>query len=947
MTVLPAPLAHATPDFAHSTRPDLRELSSNIQRRLEVLAHGPIGLIVRVSSEEQLEHAGSLEIQQHQFRHLEPYGVESIQVERYISVESAHGEQERPDFERLLRRVSCGAIRFVVAAFADRVSRNWPQFDRLGAALKAVKGMIMLEGDIFDLSTSKGEFDYRDAANRAVYQSEQRIQRNIVHKCGKAKRLALPVQQPVGYCWASLEDPAYVREIDRQHMRHALGSAPEGHLTNVVRQGLRYLVLPYPDREVYESMVLRRDVLLQTEDIRAVVDMIHTDSAWPRKHHIPVRRRGNLFALTAPLGWADLREYRAMTSRDSVASLLAGWYRSPSLYGVYHWQLGADVDLDDSLRLFGGKVWQPRANPDALFRPEQRGIVKRILSRGDHKLWTVSTDVTADAPRTPRPPSGLRRLGLEPLLPEVRCSVVWQRDEVCEAKLVPLANPDWSAWRLRYRAEDCRHRHPLTSYFGNEAEQLIVQTVFEQLTPEIFRTAVSRIDLKLSVEHGRLTEINRELKLLGEHLAFLRRELQKAHPATHPGLGRQLTKALGEAGERYEQLDRHRMDAEVGLATERAVEARDRARIYRLATRLPELWERAEHVPGARAALMRVLIRRVSVRRIAARMDFVEIEFPSGVRIERIICVSPLITSPAWQQWCLERLRPQLEGDRLTRVTTEDIEEADRVGLALAQEHPWRAGKPYRGLDVRAAAVLALCNVDASTLGQPVGETLTELATRSGATTEELEKHVRLQRFGAASRFGGVMRYQPTEAQLCRWLLSYARGQVARASGWPEDDITPFADYRRLHGLHRVSFDQLVRRAGHMVTDASGRIWIRVSAVEALFPPPLPGVVEALGIAGVTPDDFMPAEDGLSLLEAKSGRRLYPQWPVMASARGYAMVVRARQPGKLLRPHLWLYVPKAIRTATSLALVCRWMDGQAPNLSAWSPMPPRRARSTS
>jgi DNA invertase Pin-like site-specific DNA recombinase len=204
------------------SRSPIEALGHFVRRIYEVLSQGKAALVVRVSTPKQFEESkGSLEFQQRQIRYLEPY-------ELYMSAESAQGEDDRPDFERLVQRIEAGMIRLVIAAFADRMSRNWPQFTRLGDALAKVKGIIILEGEPFDFASSRSRHDFWNAANLAVYQSEQRVQRNLVNLCAKAKKLALSVPVPVGTCWASLEDIAFMQAIEEQNMSDALGSPTTG-----------------------------------------------------------------------------------------------------------------------------------------------------------------------------------------------------------------------------------------------------------------------------------------------------------------------------------------------------------------------------------------------------------------------------------------------------------------------------------------------------------------------------------------------------------------------------------------------------------------------------------------------------------------------------------------------------------------------------------------------
>jgi DNA invertase Pin-like site-specific DNA recombinase len=922
-----------------TSRSPITELGHFVRRIYEVLGQAKVALVVRVSTPKQFEESkGSLEFQQRQIRYLEPYDVNPNDVELYMSAESAQGLDDRPDFERLVQRIEAGAIRLVIAAFADRMSRNWPQFTRLGDALAKVKGIIILEGEPFDFASSRSRHEFWNAANLAVYQSEQRVQRNLVNLCAKAKKLALSIPLVTGECWASLEDIAYMRAIEEHNMKDALGTAPIGHLTNVTTKGRRLLVLPYPDRSVYDSMILRRDVLLQSRDIRAVVDMIHTDSSWPLKHHWPVRRRGVRYNPSEAIEWRDLRTYRALTHSPQQRDLISRWFKSPILYGTYEWQLADDVELDDHLKAFGAKVSIPNACPDSLFLPEQRDLVREILSKRDKQVWTVPIDLTGENAPAPTPPSEWRRAGLEPLLPEVRCAVAWRGEEACHGKLVPtgrLRTP-----RIRYVSVQCRSRHGMLASLSNEAEQLIAESVLDAVSHETIRDAVARVDLRQSVEQRRLDIATRELDDLEGSLAFLRKELAKPSTQKQKGLTKQVMKALSEAGERRDQMVRTRSAAKAGLEMERALTDDDRARILGLAANLRELWMESAHVPSARAALMRVLIKRIYVRPIGTRMHYVQIEFPSGARIDRVICVSPVSLTPAWRLWCLQRLRPQVEGTRLQTCSKKDLADAERIATELNQLLRRRdESRRWTGSDVRAAAILALYESSDRLTSDAVGESLEELSARTTLPIDELRKHARVGHLGEPIFRDGELRFQPTDVQMCRWSPEYARRQIAKKLSWAIEDTLTVDEAAARYGVRRVILVQTVRAHGLVVADAHRRPWLSASALAATLPPTLGETVDKLGLPGVSATDFLTPEDATATLAQLTGRKVSKWWHSNGRARGHALIVRARRSGCVHEAINYVYLPKVLRETADRDLVLRWLNGRAPSLAPWSPKP--------
>jgi hypothetical protein len=71
----------------------------------------------------------------------------------------------------------------------------------------------------------------------------------------------------------------------------------------------RWYIVPYPDAEVYLSMRLRRDVLLRSGRLDAVVDLVLNDPQWPRPGHLPILRQSK-YNPRRPVDWVPVGRTR-------------------------------------------------------------------------------------------------------------------------------------------------------------------------------------------------------------------------------------------------------------------------------------------------------------------------------------------------------------------------------------------------------------------------------------------------------------------------------------------------------------------------------------------------------------------------------------------------------------------------------------------------------------
>jgi DNA invertase Pin-like site-specific DNA recombinase len=914
------------------------EYSNHIRRVSEQAAKGA-ELLIRFSTEDQLESSkGSIVTQKLQMEYLRPYGLQPEDVRETKCAESASGKLERPVFDALVARIRRGDVGILITAFADRLARNMNDFHDLAQAMRSVRGLIVLDGRFFDMASQWDVFNFYNVANQAVLQSVERQRLLLSAQCARARDLAFPVSLPVGYVWASPEDAHYVKALEAAGLQRMLETVPSAHRTRVVVDGRSHYALPFPDAEVYRSLELRRDVIREARDIRAIMDLVQSDSRWPRPGHVPHRRSYHYDGGRVGMEWRPIESLLASGAPVTLRWMLRRWYGSPALYGTYRFAVPDVRELDFHLLTLGADVEVPLAFP-SLFAPEEQSEIREILrSRQALKTFvSVSTMTRVDQPPAPA------------ILPQVSCAEKWGPHGLCGLTLTPM-RLGGAAPRVEYGSGICHVRHGPMGRFSWQMEAVLVPWILGRLSPTAIDAVLSTLTRGHTVARHRVRDVERRLRREREDVGYRERELLAALQAQHVHLAATFRESLHEAADRVAALERELRLARHAEHEDLALLDDEQRKLRRLAADLPTLWTQAAAIPGLQSRLMRAFITGIHVRYLGTKCMYVEVEWPSRRRDSLVIVGGATDVPLAALVYADQRLRDQLD-TRLLAPLPEDWTAVDAVAAEISTRFPRQDGTPYRGPYLRAALIAwRIQQTEATHPGShPLGETVAMLATRLGLPVDLVEPAAIQGRLGPSVQYDTDVYYQPTESDLCRALLPYAAKTVAEGTGWALDDVITHSDAARWLGSSRNTLYMLCEKHGVTFLDAGGRRWTRRSWLQARLAPELSDAVATLALPGVEASDFVLVTEAITWLRARLGRPIDYPWLADRRLKGRILVVEARGVRGIRDRALWVYLPPAVRALDSRDALRVWLAGTRRDLTPWSPAGarPRRRPSSS
>jgi DNA invertase Pin-like site-specific DNA recombinase len=791
--------------------------------RLAVLAAKGVGLLIRVSSARQRKRSkGSQKYQQDQVRFLEGYRASTDSIRVFDARgESAKPGAHRPVFKELVAAVRRREIYVVLVSDADRISRNDPDAETLYNALQEIGGLVVVNGEIHDPANSNHRFLLRLRSLIAQYENEQRAFRSLTSKSAKARDLALFVKLPTGLVWASPEDQAFVERMREAGLGDRITEeALALHRTQVRRDGRRYFVFPYPDREINHACTLAVAWLREEGSLTGLLKRIQSDPEWPRPGQFPAVG-GWHFNPEAEVAWKPL--VGCDDGRDERGrGALYDWFRSPAVYGTYEANFPMLRKLSRLADSLGSAVRVEGAFPS--------------FAAPDDQTRTAALLKNPDRPRIRGTWAGPRNHALSHLF----CSHPMPLDSTCRRKL----NAMYNAGRpgiYRYLAVACGIRGHLFS-LPPQVDDQVLDIVCSAFTPERLKIELDRIQRHDGAEAAQIRMLEEQISELEsrarwhDHHAF--RAHQQGNTEAVEFHEMQHTRVLAEMGRQRRELEQVRARS----ALDEAISEKEYEEILSLASDLPELLRRARPIEGKVREILRELIRRVHARRLGSQAYHIEVEFHSGPRVGRTVVARPIRAPQPIQVLAHDRLRPWLEP--CARSTAEQEEAAVAAAQALA-------GELNAALGARARPAWTADRVFTAALMYRHGEsdirtgawsTPRDLAARSGLPVEGVAAAALLGRLGPARVHGGDLVLCPTREELHRTFPSFARRETARDAGWPAEDLVSLERLQRETGWDRYRIARVAERGSGVVTDAAGRRYTRRS----LFRIPCEGELERL-----------------------------------------------------------------------------------------------------
>ncbi len=918
MSVLPHP--HEENSAVHREIMNGESVAPLMRRIAECVAGGVL-ILGRTSTPRQFEqNTGSVNFQRSQVDLLEAYGADRAKVMLLEGPESASGKKARPILREALARIESGEVRLVCAAFTDRLSRNDEDFNSLFNALTRANGMLFISGSFYDLRDPNQRLMLDLQATIAKFDNDMRTLRLLTSACQNARRLAYPTVLASGLVWASMEQAEYANAIRSQHMEDVLAQWPDSHKTSVYKNGVELKVLPYPDRAAYEACILRRDWMLETLDLREVLERILHHSDWPKPGCIPMRVAPRTYNPSKPLAWISIQAPRRDGSRVFLRGKLGSWFRSQALYGIYHFRLrkaNLPVALAEQM---GTRVEVSGAFP-AFFAPSDYSRVTEALSRKNHFPRILATATPDRSPEA----------AFDPILPDVRCSTVLPDGRRCGLKLSPALKNG----RTYYRSTDCHARHSGVAILRPQHETIIAERILARLSKEELGPFLDASAQQDVARKQQLVRAEAELQDMRMRAGLLVDEMLRAQKLDNKSSYTMFRRSFERTSEHIAQCEQRTRSLAARLSVQESMRNEDWHAIRSLCDDVPKLFQAAGAVRGLRLQLLRALVSSISTRRIAAGVEFVEICYPTGARDAFLIAVDPPMVPRNICEFALHHVAEQLIGERLTDATGTDIAESELTGRKIANTcgSEWMRS----GWVVRAYALQALYSTPSDTrVGYAVSAAI---ARRVHEPIKSIEQFGMLDKLGPIRLVDGEPQYAPSDAELARVFPDFGRRTVAASIRCKRSELVRLDEAASRTHRSRPGCVYWARRRNALHLDAAGRPWIHWPSFRTLQRKTLDDAVAALGIVGVEAGDFLSAREAGTELRRLVNKGGWPsdRWFEQNRESGRILTVHAIHPTHPAGACWYVYLPQVIRSLHKRREVLDWLRGRSKGLTAWNP----------
>lgn len=818
---------------------------ANRALRLREAVPRGVALWIRQSSSKQvIKNIGSQLFQKGLLAFLKHFGVDLDGVRQYVTTYDALGRSaregvHRPDFERLLENIQAGEVGVVLVAFLDRHSRNKRDSQRLYDALAAQGGIVVQQGNIYDPCNETDRFFLEMQSLMAWFDNAQRSLRLLTSKASLAAALRLRIALPRGLCWASPDDPRYVRCAEEAGMRECISPEALNKHRVRTRDGAQELyILPYPDAELQKAVKLTAEWVLETRSLREVIRRVADHPAWPRPGQFP-KGRSRLFraddqqdpaphkGLWRPLvGRSDGRD-------DLAPGIIRDWLRSPALYGIYSYDLPSLRKKSPAAAdAIGATTWEVDAFP-ALIPAERRNEIEGILNE------PLDAFVNGHY-------SGPRNHALG----NVRCATFLPNGEICGLKSSTAYR---SARRsYQYVRTSCTQRGHQGA-FSSVIEGPVLDMITEAYGQGELEKALTHIRERRGVAAESRHRITREVKELEGQVESASHLLERAQRRNQYDVVEHWTARLEEHLQRKGELQRELIHLERQVERAGALKKQDLARLRALATDIPRVLELAAQVeekfadPGEERAarheglqrrIVAQLTRAVHVRSLGFRCLDVQVEFPSGARRRRVVFVrAARVPQPAAVFASLhlgDRPEPQnrvtLEADEAVRKAAGEVARRHRAALQAAG----RSNDPEWDADRVLTAALQLAHLPPEVAPRPkpsAHETVEQLANRTSVPEEVVLGTALTGALGPARVRDGRLVLRPSRTELHEAFPVVARRAVAESEGWDVNDTALLAEIRSERDWGWKETRNYAVRWSHIARDEAGRRYTCRSAL--------------------------------------------------------------------------------------------------------------------
>lgn len=788
--------------------------------RITSIGERKVAIVVRVSSQAQVNNGGSLDTQRRQASLVRGL-VSQDQITWFeILGESAKDGARRPKFNDFVDQLDTGAFGLVIVYDFDRLARNGRDEARLIAVMKRHQILLLSKGYFYDPTDPADELMWKLLSTFAAYDNALRTFRGTMAKAAKANAGRLAITPPAGLGWYALDDVAYRAAAEALGMGSYL-LATEGATVYSDSGGVRRCILPAPDPETFAACRLLMQYMREERSLEAVLDRVKSTASaeWPsgRAGLIPVlnktrRRRRE----TAPLHTGS----RVAVWEPASLTSLSQFYLRPAYYGIYALKLSS---LAGAMARHAEKI----------------GLKKTVWIEGGFLGFATPAEyhdfkaIIANTVTVRRRPAGafLRIHALPPVV----CAELVRDPETgkhvpCGYRLSPTYGLPGRG-NVYMSAGACPHHQQLS----HKVEPAVLDLIAECINPNQLAEMIKGQTLRKRNTEELLRTLSADLAALDDKVRQATDYLAELAAEARIDPSKASQKVLFEArltelGEERDAMRRKIERARVEAERDESVTMRELAMVRQLSHDLPRLFRNAlslvrrlpdEYAAATteaertqireRAAVLRNLVahlvRRISARRIGRAVHEITVEFRHGGTATTIVATTGTRATQAQQAWLSHHVGGGEDFDGAGAALTDFLGDRkhpwDALDVRTAVVHHRKLGAPLRG------AVMDVGQL-AERIGQPESAVLKALLPRDDVRMDVRAGHLVVK-----------MDMPVLHAALPRLGLL----DVADRMGWSPGRTVALDEHAPSKADRRRERD-IARRENRYAEDASGRAFI-------------------------------------------------------------------------------------------------------------------------
>ena len=802
--------ASSTPN-SHSSANTVADIHHQIQHAISTSG---VALYIRQSTIVQSRrNLGSKEHQRAQLGHLRYYDVPPERVHVIEATESANIGGVRPGFSYLIRLIETRAVRLILFSAIDRSARNDQDFTRLINLCEQYQCLIMVDGKPYNPANSAERLLLEMQGSFAAFENRHRTLRNMTAKFANAQHLRLPRRVPSPFVWASPDDEAYAYQMRLAGLQDLI--TPEAlavHRVTFSRQGKSYFILPYPDADALRTVALRFAWFFETESIGKVIRLIGTHPDWPAAYHgtVPVLTRSH-YDPQLQLVWRLIGRDVANGRQGVGRSVLYNWLLNPILHGIYTYQSPV-LSRSGTAVLDRTEVFEPNAIPMEGRSLETWQRTKRIT----HTSLRRRCVSTYDGPRGHA-------------IPVLRCAALRKDGSECGRRVAMRYYPDGTYAYV----PGCKSPTHTGHISGPRLDRVVYAILASAFGPSVIEAVLRSADIDRRADGMKLGTLRERLSDLQSQLAFAEKQSHRFFQIRDQREEEKWQRRADQARQSLYEVEEEIKQTAADVTDEAMFVDQDCTAILRIAHHFDELLTLCrDRSDSTVRQLTEILVKAVRVWPVGWQSNWVEIEFPTGVRVGRLVPPAPplVVGQPlaifiGYRLACWTNIRTlQAQQEQATHAATILLVELNELSAASGRR--WTVPTLW--------TIAYMATFEGHRFQRPSRDTaphsINEIAIMVNETRIHVLRQILAEQLGPAYTDDHGIYVRPTAHELASAFPEYARRRVADAKGWDLADTVSIGDAIR-RGVSRSAVLLLCHFDDEVGRDDAGLLYVRQSVL--------------------------------------------------------------------------------------------------------------------